>query len=168
MSFNKYLRDKENEENEEHRQFVLSTIPQGTVSSVHDEYSKHFKPPYESSSEDESDDGRKYGNGSKYRCLYDDTLMRYSEEKNKYVNCYAQTLKGQELREDPYDKKNGNTWVYSTCSKHCTNCLGCSPGCGKDTREIICTKDTIDWNALCRSLNKSVDKFVLAEKEELC
>ena len=52
------------------------------------------------------------------------------------IPCYGQTLKGQELREDPFDKKYGNTWVYSKCSKECSTCGGNSPGCGKDTRKI--------------------------------
>ena len=148
---------REREENEEHRQFVLMQIPQGTASSVHEEYSRHFDPPYESS-DDESDDGRKYGNGSKYRCLYNDQLLRFSNKENRYVPCYAQTLKGEELREDPYDKKDGNTWVYSICSKHCSTCLGCSPGCGKDTR--------VDWTLIFESTSNM--DFELKEAEVFC
>jgi hypothetical protein len=134
MNFEEYLLYKEKKENEEHRQFIGSLIPQDTASSVNALYIRLFDPPYES--EDESEDDRKYGNGSKYRCLYNDQLERFSNKKKRMIPCYGQTLKGQELREDPFDKKYGNTWVYSKCSKECSTCGGTSPGCGKDTRKI--------------------------------
>lgn len=75
MSFEEYLLYKEKEENEKHRQFIGSLIPQDTASSVHAQYLRLFDPPYE------SEDDRKYGNGSKYRCLYNDQLERFSNKE---------------------------------------------------------------------------------------